>query len=294
MSGALMERCRRAGVVLSSRTSFEIGGEASEFYLPQDLEELGEICQRFREERRVPHVLGGGCNTLFPDEPFQRPVISTERLRRVSVSQSCLRAEAGVRMDVLIRIAIESGLGGLEFFVGIPGTAGGAAAMNAGGSGHFFGDRVVRVEGLDLSSGEHYAIRGSEVAWDYRTAHLDGFLVAQVELELEREDVLTLRQRARDILKKKAALQPLSSASAGCIFRNPSAGAAAAFIEKAGLKGMREGGAVVSHHHANFILNENGRASARDVVTLLERVRALVQEKFGVWLETEIVIPAPC
>jgi UDP-N-acetylmuramate dehydrogenase len=291
-TSALLERCRRAGVFLANRTSFEIGGEAREFYLPETREELREICLRFAEEGKSPHLLGGGCNTLFPDEPFSRPVISTERLRRLVVLGNRLRAEAGVRMDVLIRAAIESGLEGLEYFVGIPGTAGGAAAMNAGGSGHSFGDRVALVEAVDLETGEIEEIPGSQVRWGYRTSHLEGRAITAVELELSPADVGLLRRHAREFLKRKAASQPLTSASAGCIFRNPEAGgAAASLIDRAGLKGCREGGAVVSERHANFILNEKGSATARDVLALLERVRRAVEGEFGVRLETEIVIP---
>lgn len=279
-------------MILAGRTSFEIGGEADEFYLPEDVEELRELCRRLHEEGKSPHILGGGCNTLFPDGPFLRPVISTERLRRVSLDGNRLRVEAGLRMDVLIRTAIEAGLSGLEWFVGIPGTAGGAAAMNAGGGGHSFGDHVARLWAIRLDTGELESIAGRDVRWDYRSSHLEGLLITAVELELAPGEVLPLRLRARELLKRKAALQPLSSASAGCIFRNHPSGPAAAFIERAGLKGEREGGAVVSRRHANFILNESGRATSRDVLALLTRVRARVREAFGVWLETEVIIPA--
>jgi UDP-N-acetylmuramate dehydrogenase len=291
MSGAAIDRCRRSGVVLANRTSFEIGGAASEFYSPSSGEELQEVCRRLRAEGKRPHVLGGGCNTLFPDGPFEAAVISTERLRQVQISGNRVRAGAGVRMDVLIRSAIEAGLGGLEFLVGIPGTAGGAAFMNAGGSGHSFGDVVGKIEALRLASGELESIPGSRIRWGYRSSGLDGLVITAVELELVEAPVSLLRQRAREFLRRKAAQQPLQSASAGCIFRNPPEGAAAAFIDRAGLKGEREGGAVVSHRHANFIINECGRASARDVLVLLTRVRDRVRERFGVNLTTEIVIP---
>ncbi len=291
MSEALGERCRRAGVILANRTSFEIGGEATEFYGPSTDEELREVCGRLIAEGKRPHVLGGGCNTLFPDGPFQTAVISTDRLRQINVSGNRIRAGAGVRMDVLIRSAIEAGLGGLEFLVGIPGTAGGAAFMNAGGSGHSFGDVVAKLDALCLASGELQSIPGSRIGWGYRTSGLHGLVITAVELELVEEPLALLRQRAREFLRRKAAQQPLQSASAGCIFRNPPEGAAAAFIDRAGLKGAREGGAVVSQRHGNFIINECGRASARDVLVLLTRVRERVRERFGVLLETEIVVP---
>ncbi len=286
----VLDRCRRSGVVLASRTSFEIGGEAREFYIPETPGDLQEICLHLAREGRRPHVLGGGCNTLFPDEPLERPVISLERMRSLSVEGSRIRAGAGVRMDVLIRTSIEAGLGGLECFVGIPGTAGGAVWMNAGGGGRSFGDRVARIEALEIASGRALAIDGREVRWDYRSSHLEGLVITSVELLLEAEETATLRGRARDSLRKKAAIQPLSSLSAGCVFKNPREGSAGDLIDRAGLKGTREGGAVVSERHANFILNQSGQARARDVILLLERVRREVMELFGVRLETELVI----
>jgi UDP-N-acetylmuramate dehydrogenase len=235
-------------------------------------------------------VLGGGCNTLFPDEPLRRPVICLERLRSLAIEGNLVRAGAGVRLDVLIRTASGAGLRGLEYFAGIPGTAGGAVWMNAGGAGHSFGDRVARVEVLSLASGQRRSIEGREIRWGYRSSRLEGLVVTAVDLLLEPDDTAKVRERAREFLRKKAAIQPLSSPSAGCVFKNPPEQSAGQLIERAGLKGLSEGEAVVSERHANFILNPRGKARARDVLLLLDRVRGTVEDMFGVRLETELVI----
>ncbi len=291
LTGGALDRCQQKGVFLSSRTSFEIGGEAREFYAPGSVEELQNLCLRLRREGKRPHILGGGCNTLFPDEPFERPIISTERLREITVLGNRLLSGGGVRMDVLIRTAMKAGLAGLEFFAGIPGTTGGAVVMNAGSSGHCFGERVTRIEAIQLQNGALVGLKGSEVNWSYRSARLDGLVITSVEIVLQPEGSAAIRQRARDLLRRKAALQPLSIPSAGCIFKNAEQAPAGVLIDQAGLKGAREGGAIVSPRHANFIVNESRTASAKDVMVLLERVRTRVHNMFGVHLETEIMIP---
>jgi UDP-N-acetylmuramate dehydrogenase len=143
---------------------------------------------------------------------------------------------------------------------------------------------------VDPATGEVRTLAGAEVRWDYRTSHLGGRIVASADLALETGEPEVLRRQAREWLRRKAAAQPLSAPSAGCVFKNPPAGSAGSLIDRAGLKGAREGAAVVSDRHANFILNEGGRASARDILTLLERVRGRVEAAFGVRLETELVI----
>jgi UDP-N-acetylenolpyruvoylglucosamine reductase len=130
------------GVSLAGRTSFKTGGTAREFHAPATIEGLEAALSSCARRGVRPFILGGGANTLFPDGEFIRPVISTEKLRWLEVDGSALVAECGVRLNYLIQTACRAGLGGLEGFVGIPGTAGGAVMMNAGGGGWSFGDRV--------------------------------------------------------------------------------------------------------------------------------------------------------
>jgi len=292
VSIVLLERCRSEHVSLAERTSMRVGGRAREFFLPNSAEELGEICRRLFAEGKDPFFLGGGFNTLFPDGEYSRPVISTERLVGLSrPAENRIRAEAGVRWNVLIHKSIQAGLAGLEYFAGVPGTAGGLAAMNAGGSGRSFGDRIVRVEGFRLPEVEFLEIPGDRIPWGYRSSGLGRFAITAVELELTPSDPSTIRRGAMDFLRYKASVQPLTIPSSGCIFRNPPGESAGTLIERAGLKGARRGGAVVSRLHANFIVNENSEATASDVYALIEHVERRVRERFGVQLETEVILP---
>jgi UDP-N-acetylmuramate dehydrogenase len=278
-------------VSLARRTTFKIGGTARECYEPATLEELGGILERLGAEGRRPFLLGGGANTLFPDGEFLQPVVSTERLRGIEVDGRSIVAECGARLNVLIQTALRAGLAGLEGFVGIPGTAGGAVVMNAGGAGWSFGERVVELGLFPIGGGPLVRARGSDVRWAYRRAHLGGYAVAWVRLELAPGDTDRLKSSARSFMVRKARSQPLDEASAGCIFKNPEGGSAARLIDDLGLKGLRRGGAVVSRLHANFIVNPEGRATARDVRGLIDEVRSRVAGARGVFLETEIVLP---
>jgi UDP-N-acetylmuramate dehydrogenase len=268
----------------------QVGGVALEYYVPETVAELQATLAELAGRR--PFILGGGCNTIFPDEPFSRPIISTEKLRRVELGERSLRAEAGVRIDSLIRAAIESGLGGLEGLVGIPGTVGGAVAMNAGGSGWEFGALVREIGAIPAAGGEIAVLDGMDIPWGYRSWNLSGWVAAWVLLELSPASTAELRQRARECFRQKHQSQPLAEPSSGCIFKNPPGHSAGRLIESLGLKGLRRGGAMVSERHANFIVNRGGRARASDVVGLVEEVRSRVEEAYNVRLETEVVLAA--
>ena len=284
-------RTAPGAVSLARRTTFKIGGTARECYEPATLPELGGILDRLGAEGRRPFMLGGGANTLFPDGEFLQPVVSTEKLRGIEVKGRSIVAECGVRLNFLIQTALRAGLAGLEGFVGIPGTAGGAVMMNAGGSGWSFGERVVELGLFPIAGGPLIRARASDVRWAYRRAHLDGFAVAWVRLELAPGDSDRLKSSARTFMLQKKRTQPLDEASAGCIFKNPEGSSAARLIDELGLKGLRRGGAAVSSLHANFIVNVEGSATASDVLGLIDEVRARVADARGIFLETEIVLP---
>ena len=275
---------------LARRTSFKIGGTARSFHEPESPEELSRVLVHLHRLGEKPFILGGGANTLFPDGEFSRPVVSTAKLRSLKVEGNVLRAECGVRLNALIRAAIGAGLGGLEGFVGIPGTVGGAVMMNAGGGGWSFGDHVREVGLVSTSGGPAFQVKGSDIDWSYRNANLKDLVVAWVGLELVPSSSARLRHSAREFMLKKAETQPLGRASAGCIFKNPDGGSAGQWIAGLGMKGLAHGGASVSRCHANFIVNTAGRARAEDVLCLIEEVRARVKFSFGVRLETEIVM----
>ncbi|MEM7235250.1 MAG: FAD-binding protein, partial [Planctomycetota bacterium] len=192
---------------LARATSFRIGGVAVEHYSPDSVGDLESVLRSVGS--RDPFLLGGGCNTLFPDGEFERPVISTVKLRDLSISGRRIRAESGVRIGTLIGRSIEAGLEGLEDFVGIPGTVGGAVAMNAGCPVRGFGDLVRKLGLVDLATGELYELEGESVDWGYRRSNLRGVAVAWAELELETGSAKALRERARECFVRKRETQPL-------------------------------------------------------------------------------------
>ncbi|MFN0057091.1 MAG: UDP-N-acetylmuramate dehydrogenase [Planctomycetota bacterium] len=290
----------RQNVDLSSRTSFRIGGVARLFATPTDSQQLQHLLLDARGRGLPVFILGGGTNTLIHDGVYDGLVICTRALTAISFDSETfrLRAEAGVPLSQVIRVAIEQGAAGLEAFTGIPGTIGGAVYGNAGGAGLWI-DRVVRsLEVIDAEC-ERRWIAAEECDWRYRSSGLAQKVVATVELQLARGVRAELRDRARSVYDRKRATQPLSARSAGCVFRNPGAAnsvrtgeSAGALIERAGLKGIRVGGAAVSNLHANFIVNETN-ASAQNVLELVHLVQQQVRERLGVELEREIISPCP-
>lgn len=277
---------------LRDRTSFRIGGHASQLVEPTDLDSLVR-CVRGAREVGVPVLtLGGGTNLLLPDGGFEGLVISTAHFTDDEIpddGEFRLRVRPGTPLKRVIHAGLKRGWAGLEYFVGIPGTIGGAVYGNAGSRGYGIKDYVERLLLVDRD-GETHSIRGDELPWEYRYSGIGSSLVAEIVLRLGPGDRREMGGRARDLFNLKRDTQPLQAASAGCVFRNPPGQYAGQLIENAGLKGMAVGDARVSDQHANFIVNE-GTASARDVHQLVERVRTVVRQKFDVWLQREIITP---
>ncbi|GIX21690.1 MAG: UDP-N-acetylenolpyruvoylglucosamine reductase [Gammaproteobacteria bacterium] len=236
--------------------------------------------------------VGLGSNLLVRDGGFPGMVICLHgalgALRREE-APGAVYAEAGVGCAQLARFAAAAGLGGAAFFAGIPGTVGGALAMNAGAFGGQTWERVAAVETVDAAGVVHWR-RPAEFRIGYRSVEGppgEAFLGARFVFPPDEDG----REGARikELLALRGARQPIGRASCGSVFRNPPGDHAGRLIEAAGLKGARRGGAVVSDKHANFILNEGG-ASAAQIEALIEHVRAVVAERFGVRLQTEVVI----
>lgn len=275
---------------LSSHTSWRVGGPAKRFYQPADSADLARFLSELPDQEPLLW-LGLGSNLLIRDGGFAGTVIATQgRLEMLSMEpDGLLRAEAGVACAKVARFAARQGLCGAEFLAGIPGTMGGALAMNAGAFGGETWRQISRVETVDRH-GEVHRRTPDEFEIGYR--HVRGrknewFLAAL--LKLVPGDVAAGQQRIRDLLALRAEKQPIGLPSCGSVFRNPEGDYAARLIEAAGLKGLAIGGARVSEKHANFIINEGG-ATAADIEQLIERVRERVAEKSGIHLQTEVHI----
>ena len=276
---------------LAKHTSFGIGGPADCFIIPQNIEDLRKIIL-FSRKRRLPlKVMGQGTNLLVQDGGIKGMVVRLgKNFEGIKFSKKFLLAGAAVRLSTLIKLAASKGLGGLEFAVGIPGSLGGAIATNAGTEAFSISQKLMSVRTI-TGEGKIKDLKASDLNFSYRQCHLQEksiILDARLKLERIREDEILGRMNT--FLEKRERTQPLGTANAGCIFKNPDPKTPAAkLIEGAGLKGKRIGGASVSKIHANFILNL-GKAKAEDVLTLVKAIKEEVKRKTGIDLEPEIEI----
>lgn len=279
---------------MSGHVSWRAGGVAARAYFPADLADLCLFLKRLRTDEPLLMV-GLGSNLLVRDGGYMGTVIFTHgvlnQLRR-EPETSLVYAEAGVASPKVARFAAGLDLVGAEFLAGVPGTFGGALAMNAGchgGETWQIVERVLtvnRVGELTERSPDEYALGYRHVGLK---THCDEWFAA-AWLRLEAGSGEEAKARMKDMLDKRAATQPLSLPNAGSVFRNPPGDHAARLIQEAGLKGLALGGAQVSEKHANFIVNPEGKASAADIEALIERVQAEVLAKFGVQLVREVRI----
>lgn len=281
-------------------TWFHIGGKADRLARPGSVEDLARCLEMDPELV----ILGEGANLLVDDAGMDRLVVSlqTPGFQRVEYDPSGLvRAGAGVALPRLINDCVRRGLAGIETLAGIPATVGGATVMNAGGAFGEFAAAVRTVFAIDRAGREH-AFRRELIDFGYRQSHLNHLIITGVELALRVSEEAACKAEQRRCMEYKTATQPLKEKSAGCVFKNPTLhddlcdiGAegqrvsAGLLIDRAGCKGMRVGGASVSHVHANFVVVEPN-AAARDVIDLIARVRHRVVDVFGVALDREVVI----
>jgi UDP-N-acetylmuramate dehydrogenase len=281
---------------LARYTSWRVGGPARRCYEPADVDDLAAFLASLPAGEPV-FWLGLGSNVLIRDGGIPGTVILTRGLlgRIEPTHEGLVRVEAGVPCAKVARFATRHGLAGAEFLAGIPGTMGGALAMNAGAFGGETWGLVARVESIDRAGR-----RRERPASDYRPGYREvrgpsGEWFVAAHLRLAAGDGGAAAERVRSLLRRRAETQPLGQPSCGSVFRNPPGDFAGRLVEACGLKGAKVGGACVSEKHANFIVNTGG-ASAADVETLIERVRVAVERTHGVRLETEVKVvglPAP-
>lgn len=273
---------------LARHTTMGVGGPAAVMAFPRTGEELRQALA-LRAELGVPHrVLGGGSNLVVVDEGLDEVVVNTESLREVAVGEDgTVTAEAGANLIGTVVKCCRAGFRGLESAVGIPGSVGGAAVMNAGAYGFSISD-VMR--GIVVYDGEGRRTEPPE-GWrfHYRGSSIpEGAAVASVTVGLTREDPEVLAAETRELTGRRVASQPIGR-NAGCVFKNPENASAGRLIDELGLKGTRRGAAVVSPKHANFVVNEGG-ATAADVIALLDLVRERVRAETGIDLELEVKV----
>ncbi|HSV18662.1 MAG TPA: UDP-N-acetylmuramate dehydrogenase [Casimicrobiaceae bacterium] len=279
---------------LARYTSWRAGGPADLLYLPADRDDLASFVRQTRAFG-MPQVIGLGSNLLVRDGGVRGAVVVLHNPgAALAVADGLVYADAGVAAPKLARFAAMHGCAEAEFLAGIPGTVGGALAMNAGCYGGEAWRHVARVEVL-LGSGAFTVRTPADYRIGYRSvqradgAPPDGIFTA-AWFRFPQGDVATARARMKTLLQQRIATQPLGQPNAGSVFRNPPGDHAARLIEACGLKGLARGTAQVSTKHANFIVNPAKDARAADLEALILEVQRVVQERTGVVLEPEVRI----
>ena len=275
---------------LARRTTLRVGGPADVYVEPAAESDLAVVL-RFCAERKLPFfVLGRGSNLLVKDGGFRGIVLnlSQPHFSRIEAAGLQLHCGAGARLKTVAAEAKRHGLAGLEFLEGIPGTVGGALRMNAGAMGGAIFDRVESVRLMDFS-GRVIERPAAELDAKYRgCAALKSCLALAAVLRGHPGDRAEIEQQMNEFSRKRWQSQP-AAPSAGCAFKNPAAIPAGKLIDELGLKGAHVGGAMVSLEHGNFIVND-GTATARDVLELIELLRQRARTERGIELETEVEV----
>ena len=275
---------------MDRHTSWRVGGKAEMFYVPTDKASLVQLmCQL---PGNVPVFwFGLGSNLLVRDAGIPGMVVCTfkgmDEIERVD--KESVYAQAGVASAKLAKFCARRGLVGAEFLAGIPGSFGGAVAMNAGAFGGDTWSMIERIECLDRE-GNIAWFEKSEISYQYRYVDLpENNWIIGAQIKLKSIKGLDLGRRIRELLKTRGNSQPVQSANAGSVFKNPENDHAARLLEEVGMKGRAIGGAEYSTKHANFIINK-GNANASDIETLIELGRKAVKQRFGIELEPEVRI----
>lgn len=305
---------------LSIRTTMRVGGAAEWLLEPATPEELAQAITAAREQGFVPRILGGGANLIVGDGVLPGVVITTARLQRLfrvdprsgeELAEGLTDAQtsrvgaiprdvdlrlvawAGISLPKIVSTSARLGWKGLEGLVGVPGQVGGGVAMNAGGRWGDFWDVVERVLLID-AEGRMIERTKAESNPSYRNGNLGELVCASAVLKFELDAIAAVKERGREYLLAKNKVQPVTEWSAGCVFKNPpkelaDGRSAGQLVEQCGLKGTTRGDAIVSPLHGNFIVNR-GKATAVDVLTLIEDVHDRVLEKTGADLQREVKV----
>lgn len=277
---------------MARHTTMRVGGPAEILFSPAN---EGELLFAVREAKRAGapfRIIGNGSNLLVLDGGLPGLTIRLgEAFSKISVDGNQIRAQAGALLSRVAAAARDASLTGLEFASGIPGSAGGGMAMNAGAYGGQLSDVFEGCRALDPETGIISALGPAEMALGYResAALSRGLIVTEAAFRLTAGDRSAIQAKMDDLSARRREKQPLNLPSAGSTFKRPEGYFAGALIEQAGLKGLRVGGACVSEKHAGFVVNDRN-ATAKDVLDLIRLVQARVLEHSGVRLETEVRI----
>jgi len=275
---------------MSKHSTFRVGGPADCLVALENEEQLRKL-HHYVHLAGIPFfVLGNGSNILVSDKGYKGIILQVgDRMNQVRVEGNRVIAQAGAKLSQVARVAMEHGLTGLEFASGIPGTVGGGVVMNAGAYGGEM-KQVVELVKVVNRDGEIMELYNSAMEFGYRYSIIRNqpFVVTQVSFLLQEGDKAQIKATMDDLAARRREKQPLEYPSAGSTFKRPEGYFAGELIMKAGLRGFRMGGAMVSEKHCGFVINA-GNATAEDVMNVIREVQRQVKEQFHVNLEPEVV-----
>lgn len=276
---------------MSRHTTFRAGGRAKYFVMPEDKETVAALIRLHSDNHMPYYVMGNGSNLLVADSGYDGTIIKIgSRLARIAAANQTIQAESGAMMAKVAMTAARCSMSGMEFAAGIPGSIGGAVAMNAGAYGGEIKDIFIEAEAADRF-GNIVVLKKEDMKFGYRTSVIQSeeYVVLSVKLGLNPGNETEINEKMNAYMTARKEKQPLEYPSAGSTFKRPEGYFAGKLIMDAGLAGYSVGGACVSEKHCGFVINKSD-ATAEDILTLMEDVRRIVYDKFGVILEPEVKI----
>ncbi len=278
-------------VPMKEHTSMQAGGSAKVIVLPSNIEQIKKVLKCIYEKNVPCYVMGNGTNLIVSDNGYDGIIIMLSRnFSQTQISENIITAQSGASIVSISNLGYRHSLSGLEFAAGIPGTVGGAVAMNAGAYDGEMKDVVTEATCVN-KAGKVFQMGLDDLQFGYRTSKIqrDNLFVLEVNMKLKPGDKNQIKEKMRRLNDRRKDKQPLSLPSSGSIFKRPEGCYAGKLIEDADLKGYRVGGAQVSEKHCGFIVNTGG-ATASDVIELIEYIKQKVFDNSGVMLQQEVKI----
>ena len=276
---------------MKNHISFKVGGPADFLVKPRNVEQLKDLLSLLNKEHIPYLIVGNGSNLLVRDGGIRGVVIKiSDNFNEFKIEGNTVYAQSGALLSFMGKAALKESLTGFEFAAGIPGTLGGAVAMNAGAYGGEMKDIVKSVTVMDYD-GNIFELSNEQMEFSYRNSIINkkNYIVLSAIIELKEGNFEEIRESMRELTKSRVTKQPLNLPSAGSTFKRPEGYFAAKLIEDSGLKGLTLRGAQVSDKHSGFVVNL-GNATARDILDLIYIVKNIVNSKFGIMLDEEVKI----
>lgn len=276
---------------MCEHTTFRIGGNADVYVLPSSVEELLKAVRLIKNEKIRFFVMGRGSNVIFADKGYKGVILTTEKLKAITVNENRIYCEAGVQLNALSVAARDNNLSGLAFAYGIPGFVGGAVYMNAGAYGGEIADVLVKTTYYDTENDTVAVCEGDAHKFGYRESvyreHPERIILS-AEFELKDGNFADIKAEMDDYMDRRRSKQPLEYPSAGSVFKRCPNHFTGKLIEDSGLKGKTIGGAQVSEKHAGFIINVGG-ATADNVLELIDHIKSVVRADYDLELVCEMI-----